>query len=152
MVVELSMSAVAFASFDGIRREFDPAAWVIPGSWRRMAMVYDMTEVPNPYELGEMGMSADQAPTEGVVGAYDRDGDGRVDMIAYDTDGDGVADKVVLDTDGDGVADTLMLDRDKDGRVDFVGVDHNADGDLDVAATDTDRDGSLDTVRYSAES
>ena len=122
------------------------------GPWRRMTMVDAMTEVPNQYELGEMGMSPEEAPSEGVVGAYDRDGDGRVDMIAYDQNGDGVADKIVLDSDGDGVADTLMLDRDRDGRIDFVGVDNNADGDLDVAATDTDRDGTLDTVRRSAES
>jgi hypothetical protein len=146
-VVDLSMTLARLVARRtravGVER-----AW----SWRRLTMVDAMTESPNPYELGEMGMTPEDAPTTGVVGAYDRDGDGRVDMIAYDTNGDGEADKIVLDTDGDGVADTLMLDRDKDGRVDFVGVDHNADGDLDVAATDTDRDGTLDTVRHSAES
>lgn len=108
---------------------------------------------PNTYTFGEMGMSVDEAQSgqiHEVVGAYDRDGDGRVDMIAYDRDGDGVADKIVIDTDGDGVADSITLDRDFDGRVDFAGVDHDGDGYVDVAATDTDGDGTLDTVRGSA--
>ena len=58
------------------------------------------------YTLGNMGMSPEEAASgeqiHTVVGAYDQDGDGRVDTIAYDRDGDGVADKVVFDTDGDG--------------------------------------------------
>ena len=113
-----------------------------------------MSEAPNQYTLGEMGMTPEEATSteqiHDVVGAYDRDGDGRVDTIAYDRDGDGVVDKVVFDTDGDGVADSIALDRDFDGRVDFAGVDHDGDGYVDTAATDTDGDGTLDTIRGSA--
>ena len=67
-----------------------------------------MTEVPDKYSLGEMGMTEAEALStpqiHNVVGAYDTDGDGRVDTIAYDRDGDGVADKDDACPDQPGVA------------------------------------------------
>src|SRR5262245_4640255 len=91
-----------------------------------------MTETPNPYSLGNMGMSPEDALYSdqilAVVAAADSDGDKRIDIMAYDRDGDGVSDKFTLDTDGDGKADTLALDRDFDGRVDFIGLDRDGDG------------------------
>jgi len=62
-----------------------------------------MTETPNPYTLGDMGMSPEDAlykdQIHDVVAAADRDGDKRIDIMAYDRDGDGVSDKFTLDTD-----------------------------------------------------
>jgi hypothetical protein len=106
------------------------------------------------YDLGPMGMKVGDAEKDAihpVVAAYDRDGDGKVDMIAYDRDGDGKVDKIVIDEDGDGVANQVMLDRDFDGEMDFVGIDKDQDGDIDSVKIDTDGDGFFETTRHSAE-
>jgi hypothetical protein len=63
-----------------------------------------MTDVPSEYDLGTM--EPGEEPMHEVVAAYDRDGDGKIDLIAYDQDGDGKADKIIVDTDGDGTLDT----------------------------------------------
>ena len=113
-----------------------------------------MSDDASKYDLGPMGMNfedVDKGAMHPVVAAYDRDGDGKVDMIAYDLNGDGQADKIVIDEDGDGVANQVMLDRDFDGRMDFIGIDRDQDGDIDTASTDTDGDGFFETVMHSAE-
>lgn len=89
-------------------------------------------------------------------GAYDADGDGRVDAIT-DTDGDGIpdiADPAPLipgastDWDGDGVPDVLELDTDNDGIPDSIEGSGDADGDglPNLADLDSDNDGIPDLV------
>jgi hypothetical protein len=128
---------------------------MIPLNERRTEGTIDMTESASPYDMGPIGMSADADVSEGamhaVTGAYDLDGDGKIDMISYDRDGDGRTDKVVFDRDGDGVADHIGLDRDGDGELEFLGTDRGQDGDIDTVETDTDGDGHTDTVMHSAE-
>src|SRR6185437_15629308 len=94
-------------------------------------MFLAMTEGAGKYDIGPMGMNVEDAAKDGihsVVAAYDRDGDGKVDMIEYDVNGDGRVDKVVIDEDGDGVANQIVLDRDFNGQMDFVGIDKDGDG------------------------
>jgi hypothetical protein len=113
-----------------------------------------MSDSAGKYDIGPMGMSAEDVAKEAihpVVAAYDRDGDGKVDMIAYDVNGDGRVDKLVIDDDGDGVANQIVLDRDFDGQMDFVGVDKDQDGDIDNVKIDRDGDGFFETSFRSAE-
>jgi len=94
-----------------------------------------MSEIPNQYSLGDMGMSPQDAlyndQIHKVVAAADQDGDERIDVMAYDRDGDGVSDKFTLDTDADGKADTIALDRDFDSirKTAMAGLDPLADRD-----------------------
>jgi len=56
---------------------------------------------------------------EGVY-AYDRDGDGQVDVVVADNDGDDNFDTMLMDNDGDGVMDEAAVDVDGDGTMDVV--------------------------------
>lgn len=63
---------------------------------------------------------------------FDRDGDGKIDMVQYDFNHDGVVDAVGIDTTGDGIIDTIYYDFDHDGVADATAFDSTGDGSIDT--------------------
>lgn len=81
-----------------------------------------------------------------VPGRYDRNGDGRVDLIVADRNGDGFGDYWGTDRNFDGFVDDYQYDRNFDGRVDQWEFDTNLDGLPDRVMADLNGDGQPDIV------
>lgn len=75
------------------------------------------------------------------AGQYDRNGDGRVDLIVADRNGDGRADYWATDRNFDGRFNDYQYDRNFDGRIDQWEYDLDIDGVSDKIYVDADNDG-----------
>jgi len=76
-----------------------------------------------------------------TAGQYDRNGDGRVDLIIADRNGDGRADYWATDRNFDGRFNDYQYDRNFDGRIDQWEYDLDGDGISDKIYVDADGDG-----------
>ncbi len=76
-----------------------------------------------------------------TAGQYDRNGDGRVDLIVADRNGDGRADYWATDRNFDGRYNDYQYDRNFDGRIDQWEYDLDVDGVSDKIYVDADSDG-----------
>jgi len=76
-----------------------------------------------------------------TAGQYDRNGDGRVDLIIADRSGDGRADYWATDRNFDGRFNDYQYDRNFDGRIDQWEYDLDSDGISDKIYVDADSDG-----------
>ncbi len=76
-----------------------------------------------------------------TAGQYDRNGDGRVDLIVADRNGDGRADYWATDRNFDGRYNDYQYDRNFDGRIDQWEYDLDIDGISDKIYVDADSDG-----------
>ncbi len=74
-------------------------------------------------------------------GQYDRNGDGRVDLIIADRNGDGRADYWATDRNFDGKFNDYQYDRNFDSRIDQWEYDLNGNGISDKIYVDADGDG-----------
>lgn len=74
-------------------------------------------------------------------GKYDRNGDGRVDLIVADRNGDGRADYWATDRNHNGVIDDYQYDRNHDGRIDQWEYDTTGNGVPDRIYVDSNGDG-----------
>lgn len=77
-------------------------------------------------------------------GRYDRNADGRVDLIVADRNGDSRGDYWATDRNFDGMIDDYQYDRNFDGRIDQWEYDLNYDGVSDKIYVDADSDGRPD--------
>lgn len=78
------------------------------------------------------------------TGRYDRNADGRVDLIVADRNGDGRGDYWATDRNFDGMIDDYQYDRNFDSRIDQWEYDLNYDGVSDKIYVDADSDGRPD--------
>ncbi|HEY9069233.1 MAG TPA: hypothetical protein VIV61_03195 [Candidatus Ozemobacteraceae bacterium] len=78
------------------------------------------------------------------AGRYDRNADGRVDLIVADRNGDGRGDYWATDRNFDGMIDDYQYDRNLDGRIDQWEYDLNYDGVSDKIYVDANGDGRPD--------
>ncbi|HNW33493.1 MAG TPA: hypothetical protein PKM25_01040 [Candidatus Ozemobacteraceae bacterium] len=78
------------------------------------------------------------------AGRYDRNADGRVDLIVADRNGDGRGDYWATDRNFDGMIDDYQYDRNFDGRIDQWEYDLNYDGVSDKIYVDANGDGRPD--------
>ncbi len=76
-----------------------------------------------------------------VPGRYDRNADGRVDLVIADRNGDGRGDYWATDRNFDGFFDDYQYDRNFDGRIDQWEYDLDYDGVSDKIYVDADGDG-----------
>jgi hypothetical protein len=79
-----------------------------------------------------------------VPGRYDRNADGRVDLIVADRNGDGAGDYWATDRNFDGLFDDYQYDRNFDGRIDQWEYDLDYDGISDKIYVDSTGDGKPD--------
>jgi len=77
-------------------------------------------------------------------GRFDRNADGRVDLIIADRNGDGSGDYWATDRNFDGILDDYQYDRNLDGRIDQWEYDFNGDGISDKIYVDADGNGQPD--------
>lgn len=92
----------------------------------------------------EPGVSFDQSYGGGFAGApgrYDRNADGRIDLIIIDRNGDGTGDYWATDRNFDGIIDDYQYDRNFDGKIDQWEYDYDGDGIADKIFVDADNDG-----------
>jgi len=76
-----------------------------------------------------------------TAGQYDRNGDGRIDLIIADRNGDGRADYWATDRNFDGKFNDYQYDRNFDNRIDQWEYDLNGNGISDKIYVDADGDG-----------
>ena len=100
--------------------------------------------VSNPGFSSNPNMSYAFSAHNNVPGRYDRNGDGRVDLIIVDRNGDGVADYWATDRNFNGVFDDYQYDRNFNGKVDQWEYDLDGNGVSDLIYVDTTGDGSPD--------
>jgi len=74
-------------------------------------------------------------------GRFDRNADGRVDLIVIDRNSDGQGDYWSTDRNFDGIIDDYQYDRNFDGRIDQWEYDYDGDGIPDKIFVDADGDG-----------
>ncbi len=79
-----------------------------------------------------------------AAGQYDRNADGRVDLIVADRDGSGHGDYWATDRNFDSRFDDYQYDRNFDGRIDQWEYDIDHDGISDKIYVDSDRDGKAE--------
>lgn len=89
-------------------------------------------------------LEQDQAFHNLAPGRYDRNNDGRIDLIVVDRNGDGRADYWATDRDFDGLIDDYQYDRNFDGKVDQWEYDLDHDGVSDKIYVDANNDGKPD--------
>lgn len=79
-----------------------------------------------------------------AAGKFDRNADGRVDLVVADRNGDGRGDYWATDRNFDGRTDDFQYDRNFDGRIDQWEYDIDHDGISDKIYVDADRDGKAE--------
>lgn len=90
-------------------------------------------EQPEPVPLDAAGIPVDLDGDSVADGwGFDRDGDGKIDVVQYDFNHDGAVDAIGIDTTGDGVIDTIYYDFDHDGIMDATAFDSTGDGIIDT--------------------
>ncbi len=77
-------------------------------------------------------------------GQFDRNADGRIDLIIADRNGDGKGDYWATDRNFDGRIDDYQYDRNLDGRIDQWEYDIDHDGVSDKIYVDADGDGKAE--------
>ncbi|MBF0498784.1 MAG: hypothetical protein HQM09_01515 [Candidatus Riflebacteria bacterium] len=99
-----------------------------------------------PHASPATGAGLDYGSTQfnSVPGRYDRNGDGRIDLIIVDRNGDGIGDYWATDRDFDGLTDDYQYDRNFDGKVDQWEYDADHDGVPEKIYIDTDGNGKAD--------
>lgn len=90
-------------------------------------------------KMHQYGKTFNQDP-----GQYDRNCDGRVDLIIADRNGDGIPDYWATDRNYDGKFDDYQYDRNFDGKIDQWEYDIDQDGISDKIYVDTKSDGKAD--------
>lgn len=78
------------------------------------------------------------------IGQFDRNGDGKIDLIITDRNGDGVPDYWATDRNFDGHFNDYQYDRNFDGRIDQWEYDLDLDGVSDKIYVDADGDGKAE--------
>ena len=97
--------------------------------------------------ISKATMSPDTAyafSSRDASGQYDRNGDGRIDLVVSDRNHDGRPDYWATDRNFDGKVDDYQYDRNFDGRVDQWEYDLDHDGVSDKIYVDADRDGKAE--------
>lgn len=79
-----------------------------------------------------------------TVGQFDRNGDGKIDLIICDRNGDGKPDYWATDRNFDGHFNDYQYDRNFDGRIDQWEYDLDLDGVSDKIYVDADGDGKAE--------
>lgn len=77
-------------------------------------------------------------------GHYDRNADGRIDLIIADRNGDGKGDYWATDRNFDGKIDDYQYDKNFDGKIDQWEYDLDGDGKIDKIYADSNFDGRAD--------
>lgn len=104
----------------------------------------DLEQWESPADTGSMNADRAYAHSGNYLqkpGQYDRNGDGRVDLIVADRNGDGRADYWATDRNFDGRFNDYQYDRNFDGRIDQWEYDLDGDGISDKIYVDADGDG-----------
>lgn len=78
------------------------------------------------------------------VGQFDRNGDGKIDLIVGDRNGDGIPDYWATDRNFDGRFNDYQYDRNFDGKIDQWEYDLDLDGVSDKIYVDADHDGKAE--------
>ena len=94
--------------------------------------------------LSQISMSPDTAyafSSRRASGQYDRNSDGRVDLVVADRNRDGMPDYWATDRNFDGRVDDYQYDRNLDGRIDQWEYDVDHDGVSDKIYVDANGDG-----------
>jgi hypothetical protein len=106
---------------------------------------YDMKEWES---LSKASMNPDMAYAHSgpiqAAGQFDRNADGRVDLIVADRNADCRGDYWATDRNFDGRIDDFQYDRNFDGRIDQWEYDIDHDGISDKIYVDADRDGKAE--------
>lgn len=79
-----------------------------------------------------------------IPGQYDRNGDGKVDLMVVDRNGDGIGDYWATDRSFNGAFDDYQYDRNFNGKIDQWEYDLNGNGVSDLIYVDTTGDGNPD--------
>ncbi|MBF0547121.1 MAG: hypothetical protein HQM08_21955 [Candidatus Riflebacteria bacterium] len=109
-------------------------AFPAPPPWLSPSGVYSSEMPPSPQGFCN------------VPGRYDRNNDGKVDLIVLDRNGDGKPDYWATDRDFDGYFDDYQYDRNFDGKIDQWEYDTNHDGIPEKIFIDVDGDGRAELV------
>ncbi len=124
---------------------------IVTGSFVILALTLLTFGLMGAYKIPEAGFDGTEARFNQYgqsfvhkVGQYDRNCDGRVDLIVADRNGDGVPDYWAIDRDYDGRFDAYYYDRNFDGKIDQWEYDTNGDGISDTIYVDSNGDGKAD--------
>ncbi|MFZ2955867.1 MAG: hypothetical protein WA705_03090 [Candidatus Ozemobacteraceae bacterium] len=82
----------------------------------------------SPSPAGGAGLDYGSTQFNSLPGRYDRNADGRIDLIIVDRNGDGKGDYWATDRDFDGLTDDYQYDRNFDSKVDQWEYDGDHDG------------------------
>lgn len=125
---------------------------VLTGSFiMALLTIMMITQMGATYKIPEAGFDGSSAKFNQYgkayahkTGQYDRNGDGRVDLIVADRNGDGVPDYWATDRNFNGKFDDYQYDRNFDGKIDQWEYDLDNDGIPDKIYVDTSADGKAD--------
>jgi len=95
----------------------------------------------NPLESGSIDCDAGYGQFNEMPGRFDRNADGRIDLIVTDRNVDSKGDYWATDRNFDGITDDYQYDRNFDGRIDQWEYDYDGDGIPDKIFVDADGDG-----------
>ncbi|MBI2499944.1 MAG: hypothetical protein HYW02_00390 [Deltaproteobacteria bacterium] len=95
----------------------------------------------DPFAIPDPGVTSGFQQFNSVPGRFDRNGDGRIDLIISDRNGDGWGDYWATDRDFDGFTDDYQYDRNFDGKIDQWEYDSNHDGQPEKILVDANSDG-----------
>lgn len=104
-------------------------------SWESKADIASM----HPNQVNAFTATANKS-----VGQFDRNGDGKIDLIITDRNGDGIPDYWATDRNFDGCFNDYQYDRNFDGRIDQWEYDLDLDGVSDKIYVDADGDGKAE--------
>lgn len=99
---------------------------------------------PDMVAMNPTTTNAHTARYEKTVGQFDRNADGKVDLIITDRNGDGRADYWATDRNFDGRFDDYQYDRNFNGSIDQWEYDLDGDGVSDKIYVDADGDGKAE--------
>jgi hypothetical protein len=124
---------------------------ILTGSFVILALTLLTLGLMGAYKIPEAGFDSTEARFNQYgrafvhkVGQYDRNCDGRVDLIVADRNGDGIPDYWAIDRNFDGRFDEYHYDRNFDGKIDQWEYDTNNDGISDTIYVDSTGDGKAD--------
>ncbi len=117
---------------------------MIAGSNQLKAALENWEYAPDMVSMNPNNSYSHTSSSHKNIGQFDRNGDGRIDLIITDRNGDGRPDYWATDRNFDGHFNDYQYDRNFDGKIDQWEYDLDLDGVSDKIYVDADGDGKAE--------
>ena len=123
---------------------FVAIAAIVVSKDRLTAALENWESAPDIVSMNPNTSYAHIATANKTIGQFDRNGDGKIDLIITDRNGDGYPDYWATDRNFDGKFNDYQYDRNFDGKIDQWEYDLDLDGISDKIYVDADGDGKAE--------